>query len=268
MKNIWLITNYTIREAYARKLIVAFSIISTISLVLAALIFAYMDAYDFIPADETGITVAVISKIFIAITIPISSLALLLSIFATANFMTTIMERGVVDVFLSKPIRRAEIFFGRFLGGLIVVLVNIAYLIIGLWLIISLKFGLWDLSFLTIILTVTYVYIALYVIILMLSVWTRSSIAGMMGAYFVFIILSPLLSKRNEISYILNNDTLRPIFDTLYFITPKTTEIMEQMSVSLFTGEGYFTWEPILSTLLFIIVMMGIGMYIFQKKNF
>ena len=48
----------------------------------------------------------------------LGQLGLLLAIIATAGFFPAWLERGAIDVAVSKPVRRGQLFLGRYLGGM------------------------------------------------------------------------------------------------------------------------------------------------------
>jgi len=72
----------------------------------------------------------------------------LFGLFATAGIIPEALEKGIVDLYLSKPIARWELLAGKSLGAVSVILANIFYFIGALWLVVGLKAGVWNLQFL------------------------------------------------------------------------------------------------------------------------
>ncbi len=145
----------TFREALARKTIIGFFVISNFFLVIALI--AFIAAKDSILSQKIqtpGVAAAItmtIPDIINGIEVVIARLmyapAMLLSIFATASIVPNALEKGSIDLLLSKPISRTEILVGKFLGGSLMVFLNIAYYIIGMWFIVSLTTGYWNAGF-------------------------------------------------------------------------------------------------------------------------
>ena len=135
----------------------------------------------------------VITKIQLMITAPLSNLCLLLAIFASSSFVPLMLEKGNIDLLLSKPISRTQLLLGKYFGGILVVFINIAFLILGAWIIISLKFSYWNFNFPLVILVITFTFAVLYSLVVLFGIIFRSSVPGMMTAYFIFLILSPAL---------------------------------------------------------------------------
>jgi ABC-2 type transport system permease protein len=272
MKNIWIMTWFTLREALARKVFISFAVISVIVIILAAVIFSSIETdsvIDSLSHQNEVIMGDIIGALFLMIISPLSSLALLLAIFTSSSFVPVMLEKGNIDLLLSKPVSRAQMLTGKYLGGILVVLLNIAFLVIGVWLIISLKFAYWNFTFLWLIATITFTFAVLYALIVLLGVATKSSIPGMMAAYFIFLILSPLLSlAKNELSIIFESDLLKNIIDGLYYIVPKTAELMGKINLDLSAGKGIDDFQPVITSFLFLILTFGYSLFLFQKKDF
>ena len=152
---------------------------------------------------------------------------------------------------------------------LLVVFINVAFLVIGIWLVISLRFSIFNFAFLNIILSVTFTFAVLYSLIVLFGVITQGSILGMMSAYFIFLILSPLLyAGRTKFSAVITSDFLKSVIDFFYYIVPKTSELIGNITVNLAVGEGIVDWQPVLTSLGFTVVVMWYAIFIFRKKDF
>ncbi|MEZ5940952.1 MAG: ABC transporter permease subunit [Planctomycetaceae bacterium] len=69
---------------------------------------------------------------------------ILVSILVTSNIIPRTFEPGEIVLLLSKPISRPLLFVSRFIGGCAFTFVNVAYLLVGLWLIAGMRFGIWN----------------------------------------------------------------------------------------------------------------------------
>lgn len=67
-----------------------------------------------------------------------------LGILVTASIIPDMLQPGSLHLLLSKPISRPWLFIAKFIGGCAFVLVCVAQLIIGLWLISGLRFDIWN----------------------------------------------------------------------------------------------------------------------------
>ncbi len=273
MKNIWLITLFTLREAMARKVFLFFAVISVLALLGLALVFSVIGINTFVDlANQTGskgVLREVVTSIQFMIINPLSGLCLLLAIFSSASFVPNMMEKGNIDLLLSKPISRDQLLLGKFFGGILVVFINVFFLVIGTWIIVSIKFSYWNFSFLYVSITVTFAFAVLYSIIVLLGVATKGSILGMMAAYFIFILLSPLLyAYFAEFRNVVENDVLKGLLDGLYYIVPKTSELTGIITINLAAGKGVTEYQPVITSIIFLILIMGLSIYLFRRKDF
>ena len=273
MRNIFIISWFTLREAMARKVFMFFAGISLLVLIISVLVFSLVDTQTFISAANQGqsdlILKEIVAGLELLIISPLAGLCLLLAIFSSASFVPVMLEKGTIDLLLSKPISRPQLLIGKYLGGLLVVFLNILFLIVGVWLIISLKFSYWDFSFLLVSLTVTFSFAVLYSIIVLFGVITRSSILGMMVAYLIFLILSPLLQLyKTELHTFVENGIAKTILDGLYYIIPQTAELMGKLTVALASGHGIDNYSPIITSFFLLVLVLSFSVFLFRKKDF
>jgi len=151
MKNILLITLFTLREALARKIFVIFFIVSSLVIAGFGIGFALFDYSSYVQIKigkltEQAILAEILNGIKGMIVGPLFAGGLLLSIFSTAGIISYLLEKGNIDLFLSKPISRTQLILGKYFGGITIVFINVAYAIIGLWFLIGFKFDSWEIG--------------------------------------------------------------------------------------------------------------------------
>jgi ABC-2 family transporter protein len=66
------------------------------------------------------------------------------AILVTSTIIPQMFEPGSITLLLSKPVSRSLLLTAKFLGGCAFVFFNVALLIVGLWLIAGLRFGIWN----------------------------------------------------------------------------------------------------------------------------
>jgi ABC-type transport system involved in multi-copper enzyme maturation permease subunit len=273
MRNIYLITRFTLKEAMARKVFLFFAGISILAIVVTALVLSIVDTKSIISGmgSQPGIDFLVkniASTLELMIVSPLTGLCLLLAIFASASFVPNMLEQGNIDLLLSKPVSRDQLIWGKFFGGIIVVFLNIAFLVVGIWLIISIKFSYWDGAFLWSVLLITFAFAVLYSLIVLCGVLTRGSMLGMMLAYFIFLILSPVLALAyDKADIFFRNGAVKEIVKGIYYIIPKTSELMGSMIKDVALGNGIADFQPLISSFLFLILMMILTIITFRKKD-
>lgn len=273
MKNIYLMTLFTIREARAKKVFIFFFIISLIVLVVLGLVFGFLQTNSimsaFNPSFDKFQTNNFVTALEIIIISPLANLCLLLAIFSSANFVPSMLEKGNIDLLISKPVSRQHLIWGKFFGGLLIVFFEVAFLIIGVWLIISIKFSVWNFYVLNTIWVITFTFAVLYSVIVLFGVMTQSSVFGMMVAYFIFLIVSPvLLAFKNNRIFLITSDFVKELLNGLYYFFPKTSELMASVFNLSASGTGIQDFQPLVSSFIFLLLMMFLSVTIFNKKDF
>jgi len=270
----------TFREALAKKIFIGYYlfyvivILVTIFLVNVDTIEGVIDMVDkktIIQQFETG---------FIAIS---WSLIIFFSIISTASFIPSMLEKGTIDLILSKPISRTKILISKFLGAVIFVFISIVFLLGSIWLIVSLKSGYWDVRFLAAVLTITLTYSVMYSIVILFGLITNSSIISILVNFFLIFVLCPILSVRELVIFpILSDSTVQFIINFFYYILPKPGEIKD-ITNAIITGDAINIWKTSLDTeaqslapswmsmfssVLFGAVMLAGSVYYFSKKDY
>jgi ABC-type transport system involved in multi-copper enzyme maturation permease subunit len=198
---------------------------------------------------------------------PLFAGGLFLSIFASSNFIPNMLEKGNIEILLSKPLRRSEIILGKFLGVSEMVFVNIAYVVLGFWLLFGIKFGYWDSNLLFTILTITFAFCLLYSFIILMGILTRSSLTAMMLSYLIFFVFSPLLAARDKLSLLIGGEFTKTLLDFLYYITPNTHGL-SKLTEEIASGSAVVSYEPVYASLVFMAFALGLAIFIFERKDF
>ena len=66
------------------------------------------------------------------------------AILVTSAIIPQMFDPGSITLLLSKPISRSLLFTSKFLGGCAFILLSVSLLLVGLWLIAGLRFGIWN----------------------------------------------------------------------------------------------------------------------------
>jgi hypothetical protein len=89
-------------------------------------------------------------------------LAVFVAIVVTSPIIPDTFRSGSLHLLLSKPISRVWLYLAKFFGGCIFVLVNITFVLIGLYFIAGLRFEIWNTGLLACIPILMFVFIIFY----------------------------------------------------------------------------------------------------------
>jgi hypothetical protein len=103
-----------------------------------------------------------------------------LALIATAGFFPNFMARGRIDVLLSKPMSRVGLFLAKYAGSLVFVFVQSAFFVVLTLVVLRFRMGLWIWPYLWAIPLLVALFSYLYCITVLLSLWTRSSLAALL----------------------------------------------------------------------------------------
>jgi ABC-type transport system involved in multi-copper enzyme maturation permease subunit len=204
-----------------------------------------------------------------AFAVPISLAFLFFGIFVSAGIIPSMLEKGTIDLLASKPISRTALLFGRAFGGLLTMATNLLLFVTAIWAIYGWATGIWYAPFIlwTFVIPL-FAFIVIYSGIIVLNVVTESSVLPMILAYIHLMILSNLLSGREEILYtFIESKVWRGLIDGLYYILPQTNDYLRIVPQAIFTGQ-VTTPEPFIQGAIFTAVMLGLAAWRMERKDF
>ncbi len=117
--------------------------------------------------------------------------ATILALISTAPIFVDFMADGSIDLVLAKPLSRVKLFFVKYLGGLLFVLLQVGVFSLGVFLCVGWRIGQWNWSIFSAIPLVLVFFSYLYGFNVLMNVITRSSLASiLMTILFWFMIYS------------------------------------------------------------------------------
>lgn len=272
----WAVIVLTFRESFAKKTFIAFFILSSllhlffifalnVDVVDGAMAMVKILGQDVNPSQEIDIRKMIIGVESVISTVVFTG-GIFLSIFATANLIPTMLERGYIELLISKPLSRTMLLTGRFLGALSIMIFNVSYLIAGTWLILSLKTGFWHWPYLYSIPMVIAAFAIVYALLALVGVTTRSPGVSIMVAYSV-LFFSPLLVEKDKIYAFLSSKIYYYFLEGLYHTLPKTFELGE-INQALVMGRCVESFSALWSSSIVGAALLFTTIFIFSKKDF
>jgi ABC-type transport system involved in multi-copper enzyme maturation permease subunit len=109
-----------------------------------------------------------------------AAVALILSVVITAFFIPNMLRKGAIDLLISKPIGRVQLLVYKYIGGLTFIFLISTFTIGGVWLVLAVRSGFWNPTFLLVIPALTFTFAILYAVSTVVAVYTRSAIAAIL----------------------------------------------------------------------------------------
>ena len=196
-----------------------------------------------------------------------------LAVFATAHLVPRLMEKGTIDLYLSRPIPRVKLLLSRYVAGLALAAANLVYLIGSIWLIVIWKTGVVHPRFLLGGLVILFTISVLLAFAFLVGVVTSSTAVSIMTTYGVFF-FSALLVAHEKIEAAISVEWRAQLVHALYWIFPKTSELGQSVIALVYGSEApaeltsALNPSVFLSTALFGIVCLTLALWLFQRKEF
>lgn len=180
-------------------------------------------------------------------------LAILMSIFATASLVPRMLERGTVDLLLSKPITRPVLFLARYAGGVLTASLNLLYLTLGVAAILAWKTGVFNGGFVLSGLLMSLYFACLFAYVVLAGVLLRSTtVSILISAALFFASLAVRLPHAHRdwallITSRAGRATARGLVEALYHALPQSYEFIAA-AVALIRQEGSVPWGAVLGS--------------------
>jgi ABC-type transport system involved in multi-copper enzyme maturation permease subunit len=217
-----------------------------------------------------------------------AGITMLLSTVITAFFIPNMLRKGAIDLLLAKPIHRSVLLIYKFIGGLSFMFLNTAFVVVGMWLVLGLRSGLWAPNFLLIIFILTFEFAIFYAVSALFGVLTRSPIVSILAACLTWVVLFAI-----GLGYVVL-DATRPfkpwsdwvytVGDTIHFVLPHykdldvltshllARDLMAPDSQERKMMDKSFTsirWgESLGVTTTFIAIMLGLSCWWFATRDY
>lgn len=265
-----LITN-TLREAIQKKFIlIIFGVISL--LLILFLSFMSLDSVDdmnnfMMSFGEDSFKDAVVSFENLLISSVSFNVVFILLIILVSSFIPSMLEKGNIDLLISKPISRSNIILGKFIATNLIIFAILTYLIGCIWLMVSLKTGVWHFPFLYSIIGFTLIFAILYSLILLTGLISQSTIISILVNVLLFFPITGLLSTREGMYTMVTSKPVQGVVDFFYYVLPKPWDIHD-MVLKIIAGQPVESWQPLITSLIFMFAMLSLSIYYFKKKDY
>jgi hypothetical protein len=108
----------------------------------------------------------------------LGNLGVFIAILVTASIIPQMLDAGAIDLLLSKPVSRPLLFLSKFIGGCGFILMNATLMIVGLWLIVGLRFDIWSNGLLLTIPVFVFVFAVYYSVSTLAAVIWRNAVVS------------------------------------------------------------------------------------------
>jgi len=263
----------TFREAFARKIFWGLFGLST----LMILFFLFLLRIDLVEGGLAAVSLfgrtagttdvdRVVRGVYGGIATFLYTWGMFLAVFASAGLIPSVLEPGRIELLLSKPVSRTHILLGRYVGNVLVVSCNIVYLVLGVWIILGVKTGIWSPMFLVSIATTIFIFAVLLSVVIFVGVLFESAALSTMIAVGLMI-MSPILAQTSTMLRLLSSEWSRQVWRTLYYSLPKVYDL-GKMTLDAIQSHTFNGYMPIWTSAVFGAVVLTGALLIFARRDF
>lgn len=144
------------------------------------------------------------SKFIVALWL--SWVAVGLALISCAPIFPDFMSEGSIGIPLSKPVSRLTLFFSKYVGALLFVILQVGVFCLIVFIAIRWRVGTWNPSIFWAVPLVTLVFSYIYSVVVLISVWTRSVLAAILAGVIVWFV-AWLGQKSEEMLYMVSHPT-------------------------------------------------------------
>jgi ABC-type transport system involved in multi-copper enzyme maturation permease subunit len=275
----------TIREAILKGTLIFYFVVGNLIILLFAIALGAtvqdgstiitMFGKQIAPSSILGVTA--VDFVLLQLYQNSTSMVILFGVFATAGLIPSMLEKGTVELYLSKPLSRTSLLLSRSLGACGGIGLNLIYFAVAIWIIFGLKVGVWHWGFLLASLLAIVTFFFYYSVVAFTALLSRSTGFSIMLA-FIFSFFSSALEHRERMLYILwDNSIFHRTLDAVYYGTPQMSAMLD--SASRLIGElprpgsidhvpPGFAVEPFLFSLLSASAIYALTAWYFSRQDY
>jgi len=150
-----------------------------------------------------------------------------LGVFAVAGLIPSMLEKGTVELYLSKPLSRPSLLLSRSLGATAGVALNILYFGIAIWLVFGIRVGVWHWKFLVACLLAAVAFTFYFSVVVFTGLVTRSQGFSIMLAFLFWFLSGALAGREFGLYRLWDNVIYHRVLDGLFYTTPQVSGMLE-----------------------------------------
>jgi len=201
---------------------------------------------------------------------------MLFGMIATAGIIPSFLKRGTIDIYLSKPVSRFTLLFSKYLGGVAAIGTALFYFFFGMFIIVGIKTGYWNIGVLYVWALSVLFFASVYALASFLAVISRSIGVILIVVYLHLFIFSDLIRSYQDIPLgFLQTKTAEVTFTVLNYLLPQVQPMLGQMMAiferqtvqSQMIGNGFDAMPFVYSALSGIFFFL-LGYIKFQRTDY
>jgi ABC-type transport system involved in multi-copper enzyme maturation permease subunit len=198
------------------------------------------------------------------------TIAMLGFIAAGAGYVPAMIEAGSIDLVLSKPIRRWQLFFGKYIGGLLLISVALLASYIVIFVGVGLVTGVWHWPFFNALPMTIFSLALLNAIVGWVGLWTRSTSMAMVIGYIYYLVVDTAVGLLSDPAAAPFLNELKGVAELSEFVKltfPSFKWLRESAEASIFSV-WFFPWKHVVVGMIWLVVCLGTAFNRFRINDY
>ena len=194
-------------------------------------------------------------------------LSMLGFIAACSIYIPNMLEQGSIDLVLSKPIRRWQIYFGKYVGGLLLYSVALTIVFIVVFVGVGLNSGIWHWPFFGALPMTIFSLALLYSIVAWVGLWTRSTALAMVIGYVYYLVVDTAVGHMEDLPFIEDFPAINQLSQVLKYSFPSFVWLRESAEAAVLTVY-VFPWQHLLVGMAWLFICLGTSYNRFRINDY
>lgn len=264
---------FTVQETLREKMMIAYLFFSAVVVVSLTFTLSMSE-----PGQVHGILLrwgpVPIAEAFQGLTRYAGSLLVIMGVISTSHLVNEWLEKGTLDLLLSKPLSRAHLLVLRSFGVVLGISLNVIVFVFSLVVVFGIKISVWNWGLLFSGIGICLWFLCFASLITLFAVLTRRTSWTLLCTYSIYFFSSLFLEGRELTLYRLwDNPMFHSIVDLMYYALPQFRAMSNtflQMSGASTSNPALFSFDllPLAYSLLSALCIYGIAGLSFSKKDY
>ncbi|MBZ0137001.1 MAG: ABC transporter permease [Planctomycetes bacterium] len=186
---------------------------------------------------------------------------------ACSIYIPNMLEQGSIDLVLSKPIRRWQIYFGKYVGGLLLYSAALTVLYVVVFVGVGIVSGVWHWPFFGALPMTIFSLALLYSIVAWVGLWTRSTALAMVIGYVYYLVVDTAVGHMEDLPFIEDFPAIDQLSKVLKFSFPSFVWLRESAEASVLSVY-VFPWQHLAVGALWLFICLGTSYNRFRINDY
>jgi ABC-type transport system involved in multi-copper enzyme maturation permease subunit len=186
---------------------------------------------------------------------------------ACAIYIPNMLEHGSVDLVLSQPIRRWQIYFGKYIGGLLLYSAALVVTYIIIFIGVGAVSGVWHWPFFAALPVTIFSLALLYSIIAWVGLWTRSTAMAMVVGYVYYLVVDTAVGYLHQLPFVDEFPAIDKLADILKFTFPSFVWLRESASAAVLSV-AVIPWQHLIVGTVWLIICLATSYNRFRINDY